>query len=169
MPGTVGVYFVQFLLNSGLAPNNATQLTIAQQAFVNNVVTFPIQVPGLATSFVITPASVSVAPGSPLSFTITALDAQGKPTPTYTGTIHLTSSDSAATLTAGHGVDRGNGHVQHHVPDSRISDCFGQRHHYDHYCGHVAGSQRNQRDEWHFCQTGSERAYTTVGAIPALT
>ncbi|HWD97408.1 MAG TPA: hypothetical protein VG345_00150, partial [Bryobacteraceae bacterium] len=42
VPGSVGVYAVEFQLNSGLAPNPLTQLTIAQQAFVSNVVTFAI-------------------------------------------------------------------------------------------------------------------------------
>jgi hypothetical protein len=42
VPGSVGVYAVEFQLNSGLAPNPLTQLTIAQQAFVSNVVTFAV-------------------------------------------------------------------------------------------------------------------------------
>ncbi len=42
LPGSVGVYAVEFQLNSGLAANPLTQLTIAQQAFVSNVVTFPV-------------------------------------------------------------------------------------------------------------------------------
>ncbi|HWE52656.1 MAG TPA: hypothetical protein VG273_22885, partial [Bryobacteraceae bacterium] len=42
LPGSVGVYAVEFQINSGLAPNPLTQLTIAQQAFVSNVVTFAV-------------------------------------------------------------------------------------------------------------------------------
>jgi uncharacterized protein (TIGR03437 family) len=42
LPGSVGVYAVEFQILSGLAPNPLTQLTIAQQAFVSNVVTFPV-------------------------------------------------------------------------------------------------------------------------------
>ena len=64
VPGTVGVYYVQFLLNSGLASNQSTQMTIAQQAFVSNVVTFPVAVPGLATRLVITPLASPVAVGT---------------------------------------------------------------------------------------------------------
>jgi uncharacterized protein (TIGR03437 family) len=100
VPGTVGVYFVQFLLNSGLAANQSTQTTIAQQAFVSNVVTFPVAVPGSATTLVVTPAASSVDAGTPLNFTVTALDYTGIPATSYTGTVAITSSDGAATLPA---------------------------------------------------------------------
>ena len=42
VPGTVGVYFVQFQLGLGLNTDLATQTTIAQQTFVSNVVTIPV-------------------------------------------------------------------------------------------------------------------------------
>ena len=45
VPGTVGVFQVAFLLNSGMTTDLATQLTIAQQLDVSNIVTFPVQVP----------------------------------------------------------------------------------------------------------------------------
>jgi uncharacterized protein (TIGR03437 family) len=41
-PGLVGVYTVQFQLSLSLVTDPATQMTIAQQAFVSNVVTFPV-------------------------------------------------------------------------------------------------------------------------------
>jgi uncharacterized protein (TIGR03437 family) len=41
-PGTVGIWQVTFQLNSSLANDPLTQLTIAQQAAVSNVVTFPV-------------------------------------------------------------------------------------------------------------------------------
>ncbi|MEP6716952.1 MAG: hypothetical protein ABJC09_15385 [Terriglobia bacterium] len=100
VPGTVGVYYVQFLLNSGLSSNKATQLTIAQQAFVSNVVTFPVAVPGLATTLVVTPSANTVPVGTPMTFRVTALDFTGAPATTYTDTIHLTSSDPNATIDA---------------------------------------------------------------------
>jgi hypothetical protein len=109
VPGTVGVYYVQFLLNSGLGPNLATQLTIAQQAFVSNVVTFPVAIPGLATTLVITPDANTVAAGTPVNFTITALDFTGAPATSYTDTIHLTSSDGSATLPADMALSAGVG------------------------------------------------------------
>ena len=79
VPGTVGVYYVQFLLNAGLGSDKLTQMTIAQQAFVSNVVTFPVSVPGLATRLVVTPDATTVAAGSAHNYTVTALDFVGIP------------------------------------------------------------------------------------------
>jgi len=45
VPGTVGVYQVAFLLNSGMTTDQFTQLTIAQQLYVSNIVTFAVAVP----------------------------------------------------------------------------------------------------------------------------
>jgi uncharacterized protein (TIGR03437 family) len=45
VPGMIGVYSVQFQLNGGISTNLQTQLTIAQQAFVSNVVVFPVVAP----------------------------------------------------------------------------------------------------------------------------
>ncbi len=42
VPGTVGVYYVQFQLGLGLSTDLETQTTIAQQDFVSNVVTFAV-------------------------------------------------------------------------------------------------------------------------------
>ncbi|HWF08169.1 MAG TPA: hypothetical protein VG297_06885 [Bryobacteraceae bacterium] len=50
MPGTVGVYSVQFQLSQALTTDLNTQATIAQQAFVSNVVTFAVVAPPTATS-----------------------------------------------------------------------------------------------------------------------
>ncbi len=47
--GQAGIYVVSFQLSTSLTSNPNTQLTIAQQSFVSNVVTFPVAVPG-ATS-----------------------------------------------------------------------------------------------------------------------
>jgi uncharacterized protein (TIGR03437 family) len=52
-PGTVGVWQVVFQLNSSLANDPLTQLTIAQQAAVSNVVTFPVQSPPASSSGII--------------------------------------------------------------------------------------------------------------------
>src|SRR6185312_10283403 len=40
--GATGVYAVTILLTSNLPANDATQLYIAQDAFVSNIVTFPV-------------------------------------------------------------------------------------------------------------------------------
>lgn len=44
-PGTVGVYEVLLQLNSDLPTNDRTQLTIAQDAYVSNIVTIPVYNP----------------------------------------------------------------------------------------------------------------------------
>jgi uncharacterized protein (TIGR03437 family) len=45
LPGAVGVFEVQLELNSGLSTEPKTQLTIAQNIFVSNIVTFPVKKP----------------------------------------------------------------------------------------------------------------------------
>ena len=44
-PGMVGVYEVQLQLNSDLPTNPQTQLTIAQDIYVSNIVTFAVRNP----------------------------------------------------------------------------------------------------------------------------
>jgi hypothetical protein len=51
------------------------------------------------THFMVT-APGSASGGVPFTFTVTVLDAHGNPVPNYTGTVHFTSSDPAATLPA---------------------------------------------------------------------
>jgi uncharacterized protein (TIGR03437 family) len=109
VPGTVGVYYVQMLLNSGLASDNLTQMTIAQQAFVSNVVTFPVALPGVATMLVVTPPGDTVPAGTAENYTVTAVDYTGAPATSYTGTVAITSSDSAATLPASASLASGVG------------------------------------------------------------
>jgi len=43
MPGQVGIYEVDLLLNSDLPDDPMTRLTIAQGLFVSNVITFPVR------------------------------------------------------------------------------------------------------------------------------
>ena len=112
LPGTVGVYYVQLQLNSGLASNKATQMTIAQQAFVSNVVTFPVAVPGLVTRLVVQPDNLSVKAGDTVNFTITALDYKGNIATSFTDTIHFISTDTAATLPADTALSNGVGTYQ---------------------------------------------------------
>ena len=56
-PGLVGVYFVEFELDPGVTADVATQMTIAQQTFVSNVVTFPVVIPAVAASAARTPVN----------------------------------------------------------------------------------------------------------------
>ncbi len=41
-PGLVGIYEVHLELNSDIPTNPATQLTIAQDIYVSNIITFPV-------------------------------------------------------------------------------------------------------------------------------
>jgi hypothetical protein len=99
-PGTVGVYFVEFLLNTGLPNNNQTQLTIAQQAFVSNVVTFPVAGPGSAERFTVQPTVLTAAVGNPVTINVTAVAPSGIASNAYAGTVHFSSDDPAAVLPA---------------------------------------------------------------------
>ena len=45
VPGTVGIYAVEFQLSTTQPANSATQMTIAQQIFISNVVTFAVGTP----------------------------------------------------------------------------------------------------------------------------
>lgn len=56
VPGSVGVYYVQFQLGVSLATDLNTQTTIAQQAFVSNVVTFPVVAPPVSSTAARKPA-----------------------------------------------------------------------------------------------------------------
>ena len=109
VPGTVGVYYVQFLLNTGLPNNNATQMTIAQQAFVSNVVTFPVQAPGSASRFKVTPSTLTAVVDTEVTFTVTAVGANGTTANLYAGTVSFTSNDGGATLPANSALTAGLG------------------------------------------------------------
>jgi photosystem II stability/assembly factor-like uncharacterized protein len=62
--------------------------------------TATINVVPLPSSFLVEPAFTTVPSASPFPVTVSALDSNGNVLPTYTGTIHFTSSDGAATLPA---------------------------------------------------------------------
>ncbi len=63
VPNTVGVYYVEFSLGQGLGTNLKSQMTIAQQLFVSNVVTFPVVIPGSSTvAPIVTDVTVSKGP-----------------------------------------------------------------------------------------------------------
>jgi len=62
----------------------------------------------VATHFTVS-APASAAAGTPINFTVTALDAGNNPVAGYTGTVHFTSSDSAAVLPANTQLTNGTG------------------------------------------------------------
>ncbi|HUK34886.1 MAG TPA: right-handed parallel beta-helix repeat-containing protein, partial [Vicinamibacterales bacterium] len=61
-----------------------------------------------ATHFGVT-APASATAGSPFTITVTALDASNNPVPTYTGTVHFTSSDPLAALPPNSSLTAGSG------------------------------------------------------------
>ena len=90
-PDTAGVYYVEFALNTSLGTDLLSQMTIAQQLFVSNVVTFPIVIPGTTTQ---PPVVTSVTPNAgPLagnnSVTITGANLQGAQTVSFGGNSSL--------------------------------------------------------------------------------
>ncbi|HYW45977.1 MAG TPA: hypothetical protein VE959_24145, partial [Bryobacteraceae bacterium] len=54
--------------------------------------------PGPATHFAVTPAVTTATAGTAINFTVTAQDANNNTVTGYTGTVHFTSTDGAATL-----------------------------------------------------------------------
>lgn len=56
VPGTVGVYYVQFEIGLGAATDLLTQTTVAQQSYVSNVVTIPVVAPPTSASSSARPA-----------------------------------------------------------------------------------------------------------------
>ncbi len=67
--------------------------------------------PGAATHFVVS-APASATAGTPLSVSVTAMDAYGNTATGYTGTIKFTSTDASAVLPANSGLTSGLGSFQ---------------------------------------------------------
>jgi hypothetical protein len=65
--------------------------------------------PPMATHFSVTPAANTATAGASINFTVTALDATNAVVPTYSGTVHFTSSDGQATLPADTTLSNGTG------------------------------------------------------------
>src|SRR6185312_3387631 len=103
VPDTVGVYYVEFALSAGLGTDAQSQMTIAQQLFVSNVVTFPIVIPG-TTIAPPTITSVSPATGPSTggnSVTITGTNLLEAQTVTFGGTVATSFTvNSSTSITA---------------------------------------------------------------------
>jgi Putative binding domain, N-terminal len=79
--------------NAGSTARTGT-LTIAGQTFT--VTQSPASSTTTATSFLITAPATAVV-GSPVAFTVTALDDGGQAIPSYSGEVHFTTTDGTAT------------------------------------------------------------------------
>jgi uncharacterized protein (TIGR03437 family) len=103
VPDTAGIYYVEFALNPTLATDAFSQLTIAQQLFISNVVTFPVVIPGTTTQpptvTSVTPSTGPVAGGT--TVTITGTNLQQPETVTFGGVASLNyQSVNSNTITA---------------------------------------------------------------------
>jgi uncharacterized protein (TIGR03437 family) len=103
VPNTAGVYYVEFALNPSLSTDAFSQMTIAQQLFISNVVTFPIVIPGTTTQpptvTAVTPAIGPLAGGN--TVTITGTNLQQPVTVTFNGVNSLNyQSINSNTITA---------------------------------------------------------------------
>ena len=99
-PGMVGVYEVHLQLNTGLPTDPLTQLTIAQNLYVSNIVTFPVKATLIPSALTCTPTSLSSSGTSSCTVTLSVA------APTGGQTVNLSSSNSSllsvpATVTVG--------------------------------------------------------------------
>jgi uncharacterized protein (TIGR03437 family) len=93
-PGMVGVYAIYLQLNTGLPTDPLTQLTIAQNLFVSNIVTFPVQATQVPSTLTCSPASLNSGGTSTCTVTLSVA------APTGGVTVNLSSSNSLLTVPA---------------------------------------------------------------------
>jgi photosystem II stability/assembly factor-like uncharacterized protein len=106
-------------LTAGIGTFSATLDTVGDQTltatdFINPSVTGTNTIdvlPGPAVDFVVTGAPQYVIEGTPFALTVTAYDQWGNVATTYTGTVHLTSSDPKAVLPANTTLSAGVGTI----------------------------------------------------------
>ncbi len=102
MPGMVGVYQVNLQLSSSLISDPAAELTIAQDVYVSNVVTFPVTATNTVSSVTCTSTSLNSAGTTTCTVTLN-LTVSGNGT-----TVSLSSNDNLLTLPATVAVSPGS-------------------------------------------------------------
>lgn len=100
-PGLIGVYEVLLELSASIPTDPLTQLTIAQNAFVSNIVTFPVVATSLVTSLSCNP--VSLTSNGTTNCTVTLNIAP----PSGGAMVALSSSNALLTVPASVTVDAG--------------------------------------------------------------
>jgi hypothetical protein len=88
-----------FTVTLKTAGNDTITVTDAAMPSVTGSASVAVS-PAATSAFAVTGFPVFIAPGGTGTFTVRATDAFGNTTPTYTGTVHFTSSDPMATLPA---------------------------------------------------------------------
>ncbi len=106
----VGVYQIVFELSSSLNPNPFAQLTISQGGNTSNIATIPIATPS-AVRLTLTPDNTTIASGTAMNITVAAIDQYGNPANSYTGTLFVGTTDTAATLPGNNPTVGGGGGV----------------------------------------------------------
>ena len=101
-PGTVGIYRVQLQLNPDLPTDPLTQLTIAQDVYVSNIVTIPINAPVVVSSLACSPTTLNSNGTSTCTITINAAAPQGG------SNVSVTSSDASVSVPASVLVPQGS-------------------------------------------------------------
>ena len=99
-PRAVGTYYWQ-ATNSGDGNNQGVVSACGSETLAVTV--------GPTAGFTVTPSATRATDDVPFSITLTAQDAEGNATPTYAGTVHFTSIDTAATLPADYQFTPGDG------------------------------------------------------------
>jgi uncharacterized protein (TIGR03437 family) len=106
--GMVGTNEIVLELPSTLTANPVTRLTISQSFATSNIVTIPVG-PGPLTKFQVNPQVGVLTAGTSVLVGITAQDAAGNTLFNYSGTLHFTSTDPAATLPPDTTLSNGTG------------------------------------------------------------
>ena len=99
-----GIFMGTILRTSGIQTVTATDISTNFNGTSNG-----ITVTAAATTHFVASAPSPVSAGASLSLTVTAKDQFGNTTPGYTGTVHVTTSDSAGTLPADNTLTAGSG------------------------------------------------------------
>ncbi len=100
-PGMIGVYQVTLQLSTALTSDPQTQLTIAQDLFVSNIVTFPVVASVIPTTLTCNPTSLASKGTSTCTITLNAVAPSGG------ATVALASNNSALTVPASASVAAG--------------------------------------------------------------
>ena len=109
--GQIGLYQIVLELSSGQATNFKSQVSISQGLTTSNLATIPILRPG-TNSYRIDVAATTVAIGTALNFTVTALDGRGQIDTGYAGAVHFNATDNTAAVPVNANLTKGVGSFQ---------------------------------------------------------
>ncbi len=122
-----GVLPADSMLTNGVGTFSATLKTMGNQTItatdtVNSAITGtsnPIAITNLPVTHYLVTAPATATAGTPINFTVTALDANNNVSLSYPGTVHFTSTDAAAVLPPNVTLTQRDGHVPGNAQDRR--------------------------------------------------